>query len=313
MPDLPEYFPSPKRSNPSFKKVLLGVVVFIFFALLADRVGGMVLERLVMMSDLRFSKLYRGDATAEVLVIGDSRGVNAVYAPEFERLTGKITFNLSYNGLGSMVGCALVLDYLDHNSAPELVIFEITNAVNRYHILKDLKIYAGRSQRISKLLADSYSTLANVCRLSHLYRFNAEMFFRSLYYIGRSDQTWINRRVIAEETVAMLEEKLGQIEGFSEGENYNWKAMVETIRVLEAKGINYCFLISPYLPAYTDHVAGLDDFIESVKDQVGEDVTLLDFSRAVENPKYFADPLHMNLEGNLSYLPGLIQAIEIID
>ena len=67
----------------------------VWFALLAivviagDRIGAFVCSRVLLGSQFRFSRVYRGGSNADVLVIGDSRGVHSFYAaPTAGQLAG---------------------------------------------------------------------------------------------------------------------------------------------------------------------------------------------------------------------------------
>jgi tetrahydromethanopterin S-methyltransferase subunit C len=56
-----------------------------------------MLLRIVSRSETRFSMIYRGGHEGSMVVLGNSRGVNAIYAPEVQKRTGVPT--IGYNGL----------------------------------------------------------------------------------------------------------------------------------------------------------------------------------------------------------------------
>ncbi len=90
-----------------------------------DRLGAYLLEQQSMQSQFRFSKLYRGESAAEILLLGNSRGLT-FYQPYIEQITGKSTCNLSYNGLPMDVAKVLVQDYLERYPAPKNLLIDIT-------------------------------------------------------------------------------------------------------------------------------------------------------------------------------------------
>ena len=62
-------------------KVFVYVLVVTGLFLLADRFLGKVGQKLVVGSEFRFSRLYKGGMDNEILIIGNSRAVNAFFAP----------------------------------------------------------------------------------------------------------------------------------------------------------------------------------------------------------------------------------------
>src|SRR5205823_10293275 len=89
-------------------------------ALMAVVIGGdhlfaTALHRVLMRSQFRFSRIYRGGNRAGIVVLGDSRGVHSFYAPAMEELTGQRVLNLSYNSMVPPIAEAVLLDYLERN------------------------------------------------------------------------------------------------------------------------------------------------------------------------------------------------------
>ena len=75
-----------------------------------DRFFAFILKKGVQQSQFRYSRMYRGEAEASILLMGNSRGLG-FYQPYIEEVTGEETFNLSYNGMTMDVAAALISDY----------------------------------------------------------------------------------------------------------------------------------------------------------------------------------------------------------
>src|SRR5690606_27714487 len=102
----------------------IGLYIFLFLLILftGDRLLSILIDKfIVSKSEFRYSKLYRGKAKADILIIGNSRGLS-FYQPSIEEETGLSVFNLSYNGLPTNLALVLFKDYLKVNGAPKLVI-----------------------------------------------------------------------------------------------------------------------------------------------------------------------------------------------
>ena len=122
--------------------VLLAVIIA------GDHLLALALHQVLMRSQFRYSRLYRGGNDADVVIIGDSRGVHSFYAPALQQMTGLRVMNLSYNSLSPHVAEAVLLDYLDHNRAPRIVVIEATSAITSGAVASQLRTYAGFSPRI---------------------------------------------------------------------------------------------------------------------------------------------------------------------
>ena len=68
-------------------KHLLWFSGFLTLLLAGDRLGGLLLQRQVDASLFRYSRLYRGEAGADLLFVGNSRGLT-FYQPFIEEKTG---------------------------------------------------------------------------------------------------------------------------------------------------------------------------------------------------------------------------------
>jgi hypothetical protein len=263
---------------------------------MGDRLLGVICDSLVMRSHFRFARVYGSEEAAYAIVLGDSRGVNTFHAPTLSKVIGKHVFSLAYNGCSADVSAALLADWCQHHPAPKVVVIEVTSTLRDASVLKSLKMFIGRSRRLSAALGHEYPAIRRACDLSHLYRFNSEMFLRTLFYVRASDQDWINRYRISS---ALVEES----EREGAGEVMLGEAQpnaVEGLRQIKAlcsgKGIALRFVIGPYMPLYRNRIADLDKLRDNLERSVG--VKIYDYSHAVTDVACFADNVHMNIKGS---------------
>ena len=188
------------------KKVYWVFAVVILF-LVGDRVGGFVLKKMVSNSEFRYSKMYRGDADCDILFMGNSRGLG-FYQPYIEEVTGKKTFNLSYNALPMNLGRVLLQDYLKYNKKPDLLIVDVT-MMNRVDttLISGFNVYTPYSDTLGALVKEHTRNVFYAGKLSHLFLHNSEIFQRAMFYYSNSDKDWIIDRVINENMVNAVEEQ----------------------------------------------------------------------------------------------------------
>jgi len=136
----------------SHRRYLLGFMLFTAIYFAADRAGGLLLQYLTLQSDIRFSRLYSGKCHAEILVLGNSRGVNGIYAPLVQEITGRSCVNMSYNGMGIALAEILFRDYISCNKPPKLLVLEVTNLNDSNWLIYNLKLYQALSPGLRSLL-----------------------------------------------------------------------------------------------------------------------------------------------------------------
>lgn len=284
------------------------VAVLVGFALafaVADRVVAWGLERLLLKSQFRYSVMYRGGLEAEVVILGNSRGVNGFYAPDLARALGRRVLNLSFNGLSAEMGEVLLLDYLERNPAPRRLWLEVTNLHNGGLNGNVLQLYGGMSPRLAEAWRAEQPTTAWMQRwVSQAYRFSGEFYLRALYYLRRSDQDWINRYRIDEAFAARFVPTEAMQAGWAAPAPERLAALRRTIEIAEAAGIEVSLVVTPYLPNYIKGIEAYPVWRSEVERVLGRPI--LDLSHALEKAAHFADPLHMNLEGFRVLLPELL-------
>ena len=286
-------------------KKIFAVLGFLLVIFSGDRIIALVLDKISLLSNFRFSMVYQGGQDKDLIIIGDSRGVNSFYAPEIEKMTGMRVLNLSYNGAWGELGELLLLDYLERNRKPKLLIVEITSfAKPRGKLINDLKLYASHSRRLQIIGPQIAPDVFYWSNVSHLYRYNSEIFFRVLYYLNKSDQSWVNRYKISpgllqhvaespDESMAMIPENINAL-----------KRIVDRATKL---GIDVRLVVGPYLPAYVSKIPNLDIWVSKIQKLVGPDYPIWNFSTSIEYSDFFADRVHLNYEGSHALLVGLVK------
>ena len=280
---------------------LLGLVALTWAG---DRALAAALAPLVLASEQRFSRLYRGGLDPDVVVLGNSRGVNAFYAPRLSEVTGLRVWNLSYNGMSSELAAAVFEDYLEHNRAPRVLVVEVTSVYSAHEAVRDLRLFRRFSPRLAELNRRHDPKGAATSRLVHLYDYNNELFGRTLYYQGRSDQDWINRGRIGPELLASLD-TLGTVELRMPADNLAaLKRLVERAR---GAGIRVELVISPFLPAYREKMGNYEEWKGRLSAELGG-ARIWDLSTVVADVDAFGDRVHLNQRGSELLLPHLLVA-----
>ena len=292
-------------------KHFLWIFAFLLVALLGDRLVGYIFARTTQNSLFRYSRLYSNKPdSAEILFVGNSRGLT-FYQPEAERITGMKTMNLSYNGMPADLAKNLVFDYLERNPAPKLMIIDATICDRENDALKSsFNMYTPYSHRLDTLIRgiqvpDKWSGRKIVLggSLSHLYRYNTELFQRVLYHRNKTDNDWLIDRVISDGAVNDTSFLSYQVRMFP-----NMVAhLKEMIDTAQAHGVKVQLVINPYYPPFAETVR--DSFLTPLKNYV-ENVTGLpvyDFSKALTQRDELGDYQHANKKGSIHYMNILLE------
>lgn len=263
-----------------------------FFALLfaADRTLAGLLSRLVLASNARVSALYDGRVEADVVLVGNSRGVHMAASPDWTRALCRPVFNLSLNGLDVATQDVLVRDYLDRNPAPKAMVLEISNLFSDTFMAPEYRPFMAESDRLAALIRSRRDTWVPWLDVSHLFRFNSEYLLRALLFLIRaSDQT---PEAIGEISPARIEAYLAAHPRYQ----VNAKAvpvLASTIDALKARGVEPVLVLAPYHPA----AFRIDDWrgqaLAEVRRRLPADAAVHDWSLALPDDASFADPLHM--------------------
>ena len=281
------------------KWLWIPALVALFF--LGDRLAGYVLSEVTEASEFRYSRLYSGRAEADILLLGNSRGLT-YYQPAVEALTGKSTVNLSYNGLPVKVASALADDYLERYGAPEVLLLDVTMMdIDNPALIEDFRVYAQYSAGLDGLVQDSFPSIWRGMRLAHLSRYGGEVAQRMLYYFNRSDETWLLDRVLPEGLAAAAQSGGDVRNGYDADRVAILAGIVERYR---AAGTKVYLTINPYYPPYARTITNLGQLAEDVTAATG--LPVYDYAEAVEGREYYGDYQHLNVAGAELFLRQLV-------
>ena len=277
-------------------KNLFWYILFLLVVLVGDRLAGFVLQKQVAASQFRYSRMYGGTAAADVLLLGNSRGLT-FYQPYIEEKTGLKTFNLSYNGLPMDVAKVLVQDYLDLYPAPKRLLIDITTCDrSNDELMAGFLSYSGQSFRLDTLLRGKLHKVWRGGQVSALFRYNNEIFQRALSHRNHSDADWLLDRVIPADLAAEVEQHSYPLDVHP----YLLEQLRETCAAARARGVDVRLVISPYFPKFAEKVSHLDDLKKAAEAITGLPVT--DYSRALTDPADFGDFMHPNKKGSQAYI-----------
>lgn len=271
------------------KKAL--ILILAFFVL--DCLISIPLFWLSDISMIRYSRLYNETINADVVFIGNSRAVNSFYAPFFTELSNKKSINLAYNGLTLPVAKVFLDDYLQRNQPPKIIFVEVTCLQDDYASLPNFKQYSLRSPGLKKLLKEHYPAIYQASIISKSYLFNSEYFLRTLYYLNKSDQTWVNRYSIRENYYRRMQGggDLAILAMIGEPAMHMFTGMIKEYSEL---GITIIPVLAPIIDKGRNTKAVrvyLSDFEHRSK------LKVVDLSALIDDRRMFADAIHTNDKG----------------
>jgi len=284
------------------RAALLRLAVLAAVAFVGDRALAWELGRVLLQSQARYSVLYRGGPPADIVAVGHSRGVNGFYAPALEKDLGLKVQNLSYNGLSMGLAEAIVRDWVDHHGKPRMLVIEVSNVGNLNDVVGELLPYWVDSERLRAIGETERPHTAAMARVSHLFVFNCELFLRTLYYLRRSDQDWVNRYRMS---AALLEEtrRMGPFELTAQEDAL--AALQRLVTFAHEQGIALRLTVTPYLCDYLEHATNYQAWLDRIERAAGERVW--DAGCTDRDVTHFADRLHLNAEGAEAFAATLVR------
>lgn len=283
-------------------KKALWIPALLLFFFIGDRLGGYILQQLVAKSEFRYSRLYTGQAKSDIVLLGNSRGL-IFYQPFIEEITGQKTLNLSYNSLPIDMGQVLVEDYIERYGAPEKLIIDVTMCDRtNTQLITGFSPYASYSHSLNQLIKSVAKKSWVAGQLSHLYRFNGEVFQRTMNYLGKSDKDWLIDRVISDhmqenatlDSVVVLKTTPALL-----------SSLQKLIAVAERKGAEVELLVNPYYPPYAERMTSLAPFIQQIEAATNKKVK--NYALALQLTEGFGDYQHLNKKGSKQYLTQLAE------
>jgi len=276
---------APSQQLQAVKRILLLVGLL----LVGDRIFGWGLGQLTLASKARYSVLYGGREKANVVILGNSRGVNGFYAPTLEGVLQEKVMNLSYNGLSMELAEALLRDWVDLHGAPRLIILEASNVSMGNDVIEGLAPYWSCSDRLGAIADRERPSARTMTRVSHLYRYNGELFLRALWSLRRSDQTWINHYRI---TPGVITEIRGMAPITFSASEANLMALSRIMEFARQQRIAIRVIVTPYFDEYLRHVKNYDAWKAQVERAAG--APIWDEALSETDREHFADGVHLN-------------------
>ena len=284
-------------------KQFFWIAGFILLVLAGDRLGGYLLKRLIEDSHFRYSRLYTGRAEADLLFLGNSRGL-AFYQPYIEEKTGLTSLNLSYNGLPVNLGAALIMDYYDHYQSPQKLIIDVS-LCDRFddQLVMNFSPYLPYSPRIDSLIRQADPRIRMGLAVSHLFRYNSEIFQRALYYQKHSDRAWVVERNLSQKESNTIAEDYEFIINYP---NSAPDILADLVRFCQSRGSKVELVLGPYFPDFAHKITNLKEFLQDIEAATG--LPVHDFSDMHQPYQHFADFQHLNKTGSMVFMDSLLQA-----
>ena len=284
------------------KSRVLKLGFFLAVLFVGDRVGGGMLMWLVGKSGQRFPMVYSGKLEADVAILGNSRGIHMFHPPAIEREVGGKVANLSFNDLPPAIMPILWGDYLQHHAPPRLLVLEVScigvvdypASTERFTVLMPKNVEFGRA---------IYSENPRhywLSQLSHLFRFNSPLTWRSLLFLKRDDQSWIMNSQLNE---TMMTETIANADAELRKDQTRLDAIKRTIAIAEEHNVEVRCVIAPYAPLYFERLDGFDSWLDWVESSLGRPVE--DLSQQVTEMEHFADHLHLHEAGASHFAKAL--------
>jgi hypothetical protein len=284
-------------AGPTGFLLLAGVA---FFAI--DRLAGIGLGKVAESSLHRFARVYRGEHEPSLLVLGHSRGVQIVSPDAVRELTGLPVYNLSANGMSTEIAEALLLDYAENGGKPAGIILEVSSVCSNNGLIRDLKVYANRSERIAAILKRDEPLLANATRLFHTFRYNGDLMPRILFHSFGDDQGLTNFYVakpefLAETPIAAADWQI---------EEGNPDAVARIVSWARERNIPVRLVVGPFWPAAEADAQVSERVIEAIGRVTDEKVW--DYSASLADHRFFADHVHLNAEGTMELHRAMLES-----
>lgn len=284
------------------KRNIIGVLMFLVILVAGDRICGGLIERLFMKSGFRYSMLYKGELQADIVVLGNSRGLHMFHPPAIEKVTGQDVANLSFNALPAVAMPVVWEDYLEKHEPPKLLILEVScaGAPEEKGSLERFSVLIDQNPKYSDLIHNKNPTFYYAAKLSRIFRYNSSLMWRSGMFLKRSDQGWIMNSELNEESMNQVVNSSDTTLLRSEE---NAKALRHVIETAEARGVEVKLVMAPYLPAYYDRLPQPEKWLKWIESEL--DRPVINQKGILTDASSFSDHLHLNEAGALKFAERL--------
>lgn len=249
-----------------YLKYLFTLIICLF---IIDRSVSLLIDKVLESSNFRFINIEKENP--DFYVLGNSRGVNSVKESQFDSSYCLDVLNISFVGLNP--GEIKYLIKKINNKKPVLIeissLFSHNNSSTspsqRFSVFKNL-----REKRLD---------------VFNLYRFNNDLFLRSIYYLFSSDKSWGNNRVLDSVKKKILLKKENTLE-------INTSSLMSFQSYLDQNNINYMFYYAPIHPEKKNLISNWKSINSHLKNTLNN--RYLDLSDLIKNDLSFADLIHTN-------------------
>lgn len=292
---------------------LLSVAALAAMFLAGDRLLAWAAATAVANSPAPLAKAYAGGLDQEVWIAGNSRAIHSFDADLLAKATGKRVVNLGVNGLRPALAHAVLLDAIDKNGPPEVLILEVSYLKNPFDTSRaaDFLLFADRGTHLARLLADRLPKQMCAARIFQLRRYGGELFFRSLA-ANRQGRHAAMARTITDEQIAAIEQK--PIESFGIDET-DLATLGEVLQRCHESGARVLLILAPYLAEYRSRIDNLERFATPLREAARQEsgIRYLDGSKTLGEARFFADQVHVNRLGKENFTQWLVAEPAIID
>lgn len=285
--------------------ILLGLVVATLF--IADRVGTLVLNHVVLKSNSRLSMAYSGEAGADILVLGNSVADAMLNPPEFAARTRQSVFTMSIHGLDAETQLAFVRAYLKNNPVPKHAILEARAAGDIAVAAREHAMFFRQSPELLDLAERETGAILPWRRIFKLSNFNSRHLMTVLARIltGPNQTTAFGDGVINE---AMKEDYRANRRPPKISPRA-LAAMVETIKELRLRGVKVHVVAGPLHPVTREGNDAVARFVADVSAALPPGTSFLDATGLFGEDRYFEDPTHLNDTGRAAFLERLARLV----
>jgi len=139
--------------------------------------------------------------------------------------------------------------------------------------------YSSYSERLEDFIIERGGNMGRGAKVSHLFRYNSEIFQRALFYRNRTDKDWLLDRVISKNMIdgaGALEDYTIDLEPDSTAPTYLLDHLKALITTAQQKGTKVKLVINPYYPPFAKTIKNMAAFksaIESYSQLVVNSIT----------------------------------------
>jgi len=287
-----------EKANPKItRNRWIWIPVFILVVFVGDRVGGFVLKKIAEHSQFRFTSLYNDKAACDILVIGNSRGLS-FYQPFLENLSNKNVFSLAYNGMAANLGEVFIKDYYNLYPAPKKLLLEITFADRtNEELIPAFATYLPYSKNLQTFIKEKEKKTFYGTKVTHLLRYNSEVFQRAIRHLNTDDKFWLtNRRISTAMQAASEDLENVSIDIIPDLEN----SLINIVKIAQEHGTEVELIVAPFLHNYANALFNLDEYIESIESKTKLKVN--NYAKSIKDPQYFGDYFHINIYGSEKFV-----------